>query len=119
MLLRCESIDSLMSQSGQSHRTKQAAASPDVRFTSNSDQAGASQRSDALCQNRTYAPQQTISLFYHLVGAGEQRGWQREAERVGCFQVDEEFKLDRLINRDVARFRPLENLIHVVGHAPE
>src|SRR5262245_22268893 len=37
---------------GQSRRTKQAAASPDVRFTSNSDQTGASQRSDALCQQR-------------------------------------------------------------------
>jgi len=37
---------------GQSRRTKQVAALPDVRFTSNSDQAGAAQRSDALCQNR-------------------------------------------------------------------
>jgi hypothetical protein len=38
--------------------SKQAAASPDVRFTSDSDHTGASQRSDALCHKRTYAPQQ-------------------------------------------------------------
>ena len=31
---------------------KQAAASPDVRFASDSDQTGAAQRSDALCQYR-------------------------------------------------------------------
>jgi hypothetical protein len=38
---------------------KQAAALPDVRFTSDSDQTGASQRSDALCHKPTYAVQQT------------------------------------------------------------
>jgi hypothetical protein len=29
----------------------------------------------ALCQEPTYAPQQTTPLFDHLVGAGEQRRW--------------------------------------------
>jgi hypothetical protein len=55
---------------------KQAAASPDVRFTSDSDQTGASQRSDALCQSRHFAPQQNRPLLDHLVGAGKQR-WYR------------------------------------------
>src|SRR6516162_7068303 len=40
-----------------------------VRFTSNSDRIDASQRNAALCQKRTHAPQHTVSLFDHAVGA--------------------------------------------------
>jgi hypothetical protein len=40
-------------------------------------------------------------LFDHPVGAGEQRRGQSEGERFGRLQVDQEFKLGRLINRDV------------------
>jgi hypothetical protein len=47
-----------------------------------------SQRSDALCQSRRNAPpQQTASLFDHLVGASKQRGRHVEAERLGGSQV--------------------------------
>jgi hypothetical protein len=33
--------------------------------------------------------------------------------------VDQELELGRLINRDVTRFGPFEDLVHVIGHAPE
>ncbi len=36
-----------------------------------------------ICQQRIHTPQQIVSLFDHLVGAGEERGWNREAERFG------------------------------------
>jgi hypothetical protein len=39
-------------------------------------------------QSRHFAPQQDIHLLDHLVGAGEQRGWHREAEGFGGFDVD-------------------------------
>src|SRR5262245_9645631 len=50
-----------------------------VRYASNSDPIGVSQRSVARCQEETRAGAATAraeaSLLDHLVGAGEQRGW--------------------------------------------
>ena len=72
----------------------------------------------ALGHKRTHTPQQTVSLFDYLGGAGEQRRRQGEAERFCRLQVDQEIELGGLINRDVAWFRPFEDFVHVIGHAP-
>jgi hypothetical protein len=42
-----------------------------VRCTSDSSQIGALQRFDEECQQPTYATQQKVSLFDHLIGEGE------------------------------------------------
>src|SRR5262249_561548 len=41
--------------------------------------------------------------FDHLVGAGEQRRWHVEAERSGGRQIDDQFELSRLHDRQVRR----------------
>ena len=42
----------------------------------------------ALCQKRTYAPQQDRPLFDHLVSALLQLNWDVEAERLSGFEIN-------------------------------
>ena len=42
-----------------------------------------------------------------------------EAERLGGRQIDDEIELGRLLDRDVGRLRPAQNLVDIVGGAPE
>jgi hypothetical protein len=48
--------------------------------------------------------QQTASLFDHLIGAGKQHRRHLQAERLGGLQVEDEFELGRLLDREVGRF---------------
>src|SRR5215467_14297256 len=57
--------------------------------------------------------------FDHLVGAAEQRGWNREAERFRGGQVHDQIEFGRLLNRDVTRLCPVQNLVNIVTGAPE
>jgi hypothetical protein len=47
--------------------------------------------------------------FNHLVGAGEQRRRNFEAERLRHDQVNDEVELGRLFDRDIARLRPAKS----------
>src|SRR5436309_15804440 len=49
------------------------------------------------------------SSFDHLVGAGEQRGWRVEAKRLRRLEVDSQFELGRLHDRQVGWLFTFEN----------
>src|SRR5262249_29712469 len=58
-------------------------------------------------------PRRRISgeLFEYLVGSGEQRGRDRNAEFPCGLEIDDRLKVSRLLDRDIGRFRALEDKI--------
>jgi hypothetical protein len=58
---------------------------------------------------RTQAPQQPTELFDCLIGCSEQRCWS-QSERSGCLEIDTEFELGRLLDRQVCGLGALEHL---------
>jgi hypothetical protein len=107
-----------MSILGHSLRTQSALKQVFVRCTPNSDQTFCSVANAAMCQQRTHAPQQITTLFDHLVGAGEYRRRNGEAEGLGSFEVNDKLELGRRLNRKIGRVLALEDAIDVAGRAP-
>src|SRR5262249_40801231 len=60
-----------------------------------------------------FGPIADIRLLDHLIGAGEQRRWHRKAKRLGGLEIDGELKFGGFLNREVSRFRSLENTINI------
>ena len=58
---------------------------------------------------------QVSGLLDHLVGAREDRGRDRQAERSGGLEIDDQLVPGSLLDRQVGRFRTLEDLVDVGG----
>src|SRR5262249_21595003 len=66
-----------------------------------------------------HAPQLIAALFDHLVGAGDDRSRYGDAQQLRGCEIDDKFKLRRLLDRQFTRFRAAKNLVGVLGCAPE
>src|SRR5215472_9050217 len=89
-----------------------------VRFTPKSGHCIAPQRMSALCQKQTYAVQQISTLFDHLVAKLQERFSNRQAERLGCLQIDNEFELYWRLHWQISWPLTPENAIHVCTCTP-
>jgi hypothetical protein len=68
-------------------------------------------------QLRTHAALQTLGLFDHLVGAGEQRWGQFKATCLGRPQVDHQLVFGWSLNRKISRLFALKHTIDVGSRA--
>src|SRR6266540_4482209 len=55
--------------------------------------------------------------FDDLVGTGQHRLRNRQPDRLGGFEIDDQLELRRLLHGKVCRLRALEDLVHVDGRA--
>src|SRR5262245_8621453 len=63
--------------------------------------------------------QQRSPLFNHLIGAGEQRRGNVEAEGLSRLEVDYKFERGRLLDWNICGFRPAQNLVDEIGSTLE
>src|SRR5262245_21594831 len=54
-----------------------------------------------------------------LIRSRQHVGRNRQADLLGCFQIDDEFELDRLLHREISRLGAFQNLVHIRGGTPE
>jgi hypothetical protein len=87
-----------MSQMGQSLHIYTPATYRQCPLHPKSDQTLAPQRNDALCHKPTYAPQQSLCLFDHPVGAAEHRRRNLETKRSSGLEIDDQLKFGRLLD---------------------
>src|SRR6266496_2135246 len=72
---------------------------------------------NAKCHEETHATAANSVLFDHFVGAREQRGRDSEAERLRGSKVDYQLELGGLLDGQIARLCPFENLVYEVRGA--
>jgi hypothetical protein len=65
---------------------------------------------DASAPNEETSAAGRIGLFHHLIGGGEDRLWDRQAEQPGGLLVNHEFKLPGLLDRQIDWLCALDDL---------
>ena len=54
-----------------------------------------------------------VASFNHLIGAGEERGWDRETERAGRIEIDDKLEFGGRLDREVTDLLSAQDAIYV------
>lgn len=57
-------------------------------------------------------------LLDHVIGKGHHRGWDREAERLSRFEIDDQLQFGLHLDRQIGRFSAVQNLRRKRGDTP-
>jgi hypothetical protein len=55
-------------------------------------------------------------ILDHLVRPHQHIRRNRKADLLGCFQINHQLKLRRLLDREISGFRPFDNFVNVQSH---
>jgi hypothetical protein len=87
-----------MAEMGQSRGVDTPPAVAACPLRAESGQVGRQLAKSALCHKPTYAPQQSLCLFDHPVGAAEHRRRNLETKRSSGLEIDDQLKFGRLLD---------------------
>jgi hypothetical protein len=89
-----------------------------VCFTPKSRQTGEGSTCPLCAKSRQTHCNKQAPVFDNLVGAGEQRRWHSESERLGGLEVNDQHKLGWLLDWKITRPLTAEDAIDVRGCLP-
>src|SRR5262245_66674656 len=70
------------------------------------------------CRRGSFIFEPPFRSFDHLVGAGEQGGWDLDPERLGGLQVDHELELGGLLDGQIGRLFAFQNSTSIHSRQP-
>jgi hypothetical protein len=70
------------------------------------------------CHKPTHAPQQNIPLFDDDIGSQQERLRNLETYGLRSLEIDDQFKLRRLLDRNISRLLALQDSLHELSAVP-
>src|SRR5262249_39367385 len=66
-----------------------------------------------------FEPPSRFRSLHHLVGTSEERRRDFQGEHLGGLEVNNQLEFGRLLDRQVGRLCAAQNLVNIIGGAPE
>jgi hypothetical protein len=119
VLLRCKISIQVMTAMGQTLPSRDFCGTAALPLKSDIGWRGWHVRKVPIPDSCSAASTCAVALFDHLIGSRKQRRGGLETERLGRNQVNYEIEFGRLLDRDVAWFRPPQDFVDIASGTTE